>query len=116
MEKIEIPSWCNYPDANIPLLGCWSLLSGKVKNNDFCVDCDCFRQVRDETTQKELDFETEIAMKEHFMKLGGMITGLKMHNVSGPISPVLQHLEEARFWLKKCIESHNNYLKKVYGV
>ena len=43
MDKIEQPKWCNYPDATRPCLGCWSLLDGLVKNEDFCKHCDCYK-------------------------------------------------------------------------
>ena len=43
MDKIEQPKWCNYPDATRPFLGCWSLLDGLVKNEDFCKNCDCYK-------------------------------------------------------------------------
>ena len=37
------PKWCNYPNANQPIWGCWSLLDGLVKNEDYCKNCDCYK-------------------------------------------------------------------------
>ena len=34
------PEWCNYPDA-LGLLGCWSLISRMVKEENYCRNCDC---------------------------------------------------------------------------
>ena len=44
MAKIEQPSWCNYPEADKPLSGCWSLWFGKVKDEDYCKDCECYKE------------------------------------------------------------------------
>ena len=37
------PTWCNYPDAAMGIMGCWSLISFMVKNKEYCVGCDCCR-------------------------------------------------------------------------
>ena len=42
MSKVKQPDWCCYPDAGEPFLGCWSLWLGMVKDESFCVDCDCY--------------------------------------------------------------------------
>lgn len=41
------PKWCNYPDATTPTLGCWSLLDGLVKDESYCKDCDCYKQLKE---------------------------------------------------------------------
>ena len=40
------PKWCSYPDATTPTLGCWSLLDGLVKDENYCKDCDCYKQLK----------------------------------------------------------------------
>lgn len=40
------PDWCNYPDATVRMFGCWSLVNGLVKDEDFCKDCDCHVKLR----------------------------------------------------------------------
>jgi len=37
------PSWCNYPGAETPFWGCWSLLDGYVKDENYCKTCDCYK-------------------------------------------------------------------------
>lgn len=37
------PSWCNYPGAETPFWGCWSLLYGYVKDENYCKTCDCYK-------------------------------------------------------------------------
>ena len=39
----EQPEWCGYPDASRPTWGCWSLLAGYVKDEDFCKKCDAYK-------------------------------------------------------------------------
>lgn len=44
-KQLVQPEWCNYRkdelgDAATPLLGCWSLLAGRVTSEDFCRSCD----------------------------------------------------------------------------
>lgn len=34
------PAWCGYPDPQRPAVGCWSLLSGRVRTEDDCAGCD----------------------------------------------------------------------------
>ena len=36
------PSWCGYPDAVAGMMGCWSLMSLVVENEDYCKSCDCY--------------------------------------------------------------------------
>lgn len=43
MSKVKQPSWCNYPEADEPFIGCWSLWFGKVKDEDYCKDCECYK-------------------------------------------------------------------------
>lgn len=42
----EQPEWCKYPEANAPLWGCWSLLGGYVLNEDYCKNCECYKNKR----------------------------------------------------------------------
>ena len=44
---MEQPKWCDYPDATRPFFGCWSLLDGLVKEESYCKDCDCYKQLKD---------------------------------------------------------------------
>ena len=41
-EKPAQPDWCGYPDATQPLLGCWSLLGGLVKGEEYCKKCELY--------------------------------------------------------------------------
>lgn len=43
VRKYKQPEWCTYPEANKPLWGCWSLLGGKVKDENFCLTCECHK-------------------------------------------------------------------------
>lgn len=36
------PTWCNYPEATMGMMGCWSLISFMVTGEDYCKDCDCY--------------------------------------------------------------------------
>ena len=65
-------------------------------------------------TQKEFDLKTDAIMKEFMTKITDAINDLRYCSVYGQISPLLQRLEEARFWLKRCIESHEDYLKQLH--
>jgi hypothetical protein len=38
------PEWCTYPDAATPVLGCWSLLNGRVTGEDFCKRCELHKE------------------------------------------------------------------------
>lgn len=44
MATIKQPEWCNYPDAAVPLWGCWSLLSGMVKSEKYCKKCERYKK------------------------------------------------------------------------
>ena len=37
------PDWCTYPDALDGMMGCWSLINGKVKGETSCKGCECYR-------------------------------------------------------------------------
>lgn len=37
------PSWCTYPEAARPIWGCWSLLSGLVKSEEYCKNCEMYK-------------------------------------------------------------------------
>ena len=41
---MEQPEWCSYPDASVPMWGCWSLWFGMVTGEEFCKDCECYRK------------------------------------------------------------------------
>jgi len=38
------PEWCTYPDAAMPVWGCWSLLNGRVTGEDFCKGCEMYKK------------------------------------------------------------------------
>ena len=38
------PEWCMYQDANRPIWGCWSLLSGRVTSEEYCKDCELYKK------------------------------------------------------------------------
>jgi hypothetical protein len=40
-KKLTKPEWCDYPDAEVPGWGCYSLWFGKVTGEDYCKDCEC---------------------------------------------------------------------------
>lgn len=45
LKKYKQPDWCNYPDALVGVMGCWSLISNEpngVISRKFCSDCDSF--------------------------------------------------------------------------
>lgn len=43
--KYKQPDWCHYPEALMPLFGCWSLLGDRGKINlGFCKDCHEFKK------------------------------------------------------------------------
>ena len=43
-EKYPQPKWCGYPEALEGVMGCWSLLDFRVTSEDYCKDCDCYRE------------------------------------------------------------------------
>ena len=49
-QSLVQPEWCSYPDAAMPILGCWSLLAGRVTGEDFCKGCELHKEntVQDE--------------------------------------------------------------------
>lgn len=40
------PKWCDYPEAVCGTMGCWSLMAFRVKDEDYCGDCDCHKKQR----------------------------------------------------------------------
>lgn len=48
-QTVSQPEWCTYPDAAIPVFGCWSLLNGRVTGEDFCKGC----ELRKENTEQD---------------------------------------------------------------
>lgn len=48
--KLKQPDWCGYRkdelgDATHPALGCWSLLNGWVKDQEWCKSCELYKEV-----------------------------------------------------------------------
>lgn len=39
--EILVPDWCEYPEATNGVMGCWSLISGCIKEP--CETCDCYK-------------------------------------------------------------------------
>jgi hypothetical protein len=39
LADIEIPNWCDYPNANEFIWGCWSLTRGMVTGEPYCKEC-----------------------------------------------------------------------------
>lgn len=44
MERFDQPEWCDYPNALEGVMGCWSLIYRKVKDESRCLNCDMRRQ------------------------------------------------------------------------
>jgi hypothetical protein len=42
------PPWCNYSDAAIGIMGCWSLTSHIVSSEKFCEGCECHKAQKEE--------------------------------------------------------------------
>jgi len=40
------PIWCDYPDALLGMMGCWSLMDFMVKDETYCEDCSHYRPIR----------------------------------------------------------------------
>ena len=51
-EKYPQPEWCNYPEATRGLMGCWSLISHLVTGRDFCKNCDCSKDYKEEPAKQ----------------------------------------------------------------
>lgn len=43
------PIWCNYPDAVMGMMGCWSLVGFMIKKEDDCKNCECYMRKPCET-------------------------------------------------------------------
>jgi hypothetical protein len=43
-QTVSQPEWCTYPDAAMPVFGCWSLLNGRVTGEDFCKSCELYKE------------------------------------------------------------------------
>jgi hypothetical protein len=39
------PPWCTYPQAVYGLMGCWSLVGFMVTGKEYCLKCDCYKEV-----------------------------------------------------------------------
>jgi len=45
LKKYSQPDWCDYPDALVPTLGCWSLVYFRESiSENFCSNCECFNK------------------------------------------------------------------------
>ena len=64
-------------------------------------------------SQEDLEKKTIVTLQSSIEGIRKMTFDLKYRTVYGPIAPALQHLEEAGFWLNKCLENHKEYLKEV---
>lgn len=40
--RLQKPNWCNYINATSGIMGCWSLVSGKVINELYCNKCEFY--------------------------------------------------------------------------
>jgi hypothetical protein len=40
MHQYKQPDWCEYPGALEGVMGCWSLVGGMVKDEEFCRSCE----------------------------------------------------------------------------
>ena len=38
------PDWCGYPDALDGMMGCWSLIYREVSSEDYCKNCELYRE------------------------------------------------------------------------
>lgn len=64
-------------------------------------------------SQEDLEKKTIVTLQSSIEGIRKMTFDLKYRTVYGPIEPALQHLEEAGFWLNKCLENHKEYLREV---
>jgi hypothetical protein len=64
-------------------------------------------------SQEDLEKRTIDTLESSIDGIKKMILDLRYRSVYGPIAPALQHLEEAGFWLNKCLENHKEFLKEV---
>lgn len=54
-EDILIPTWCNYPDANFGVIGCYSLIYGIIESKEYCKECDCFNLTEVDNEKEVID-------------------------------------------------------------
>lgn len=64
-------------------------------------------------SQEDLEKKTIATQESSIEDIKKMIFDLRYRSVYGPLPPALQHLEEASFWLNKCLDNHKEYLKEV---
>ena len=64
-------------------------------------------------SQEDLEKKTIATLESSIEDIKKMILDLRYRSFYGPIAPALQHLEEAGFWLNKCLEDHKEFLKEV---
>lgn len=64
-------------------------------------------------SQEDLDKKTIEALENSIDGINKMILDLRYRSVYGPISPALQHMEEAIFWLDKCLKRQKEYLINI---
>lgn len=37
------PTWCDYPEAVMGPMGCWSLMFFRITGESFCRNCECYK-------------------------------------------------------------------------
>ena len=62
-EDILVPSWCNYPKANMGLDGCWSLISGNVTSKRHCRKCDLYNNKKIPVEEEEKINRNQLALR-----------------------------------------------------
>lgn len=40
-DPVIAPAWCSYPEPERPVVGCWSLLGGRIRSEKDCTTCEC---------------------------------------------------------------------------
>ena len=64
-------------------------------------------------TQKETDMKGLEVLRASVTRISDITRMLREVTVHGPLTPALQHLEEAGFWLQKCKMFHIGYLNEM---
>ena len=52
-------------------------------------------------------------LRESYDKILEVIINLQHKHIVGPLVPAMQHLEEASFWIRKCIDAQDVELLKM---
>lgn len=61
------------------------------------------------SVRESIVFGSEV-LRDCDEKIYGMVTRLNETSVVGNIAPVLQHLEEAAYWIRKCVTAQDKYI------